>query len=305
MSGTTTAGTAGTIGDAPDRAAGCSQTPWRGATPAPARDGMDDAHCFSDAAALQMERLVADFGRMYRERNEALLEVARAHHDALLRLSRAAEFRDDDTGVHIVRIGYLAGALALRLGRSAEWAALLRMAAPMHDIGKIGTPDAVLKKPGSFTPEERAVMNEHPRIGAAILGRSRIPLFQLAAEVALSHHERWDGAGYPQRLAGEAIPLSGRIVAVVDFFDALTMDRCYRPAFSVARAMELLQAQRGLAFDPRVVDTFLAHRDEMLEVRDRVNRERLGIDHLCGAAGLEPGDPPHGAAATRGEPIDA
>ncbi len=241
-------------------------------------------NCFSDAATAQMERMVADFGRMYRERNDALQEVSRAHHDALLRLSRAAEFRDDDTGVHIVRIGYLASALALHLGWSAADALLLRQAAPMHDVGKIGIPDGVLKKPGSFSPEERAVMNQHSRIGAEILGRSRIPLFQLAAEVALSHHERWDGQGYPSQLAGAAIPMSGRIVAVVDFFDALTMNRCYRPAFSDAQALGMLQQQRGVAFDPTVVDAFVEHLDELIELRDRVTREQLGFSDLTGVA---------------------
>jgi putative two-component system response regulator len=238
------------------------------------------ANSFGDAAAAQMERLVLDFGRMYQERNEALHEVARAHHDALLRLARAAEYRDDDTGVHIVRIGYLAWALALRLGESRAFALLLRKAAPMHDIGKIGVPDAVLKKPGCFTPEERQVMCEHPAIGAEILGRSRIPLFQLAAEVALSHHERFDGSGYPSQLRGQDIPLSGRIVAVVDFFDALTMNRCYRPAFSDERTLEMLAAERGRAFDPQVVDCFLANAADMIELRDSVTRARLGFDDL-------------------------
>lgn len=245
------------------------------AAPAPTGD-----RCFTDDAGAQMERLVADFGRMYRERNEALREVAKAHHDALLRLSRAAEFRDDDTGVHIVRIGFLAWALALRLGQTPEWALLLRQAAPMHDVGKIGIPDAVLKKPGRFTPEERAEMNRHPAIGAEILGRSRIPLFQLAAEVAMTHHERWDGGGYPAGRAGEAIPLSGRIVSVVDFFDALTMDRCYRPALPDAQVLDMLAQQRGKAFDPHVVDTFLAHADELILLRDAVNRQGLGFDDL-------------------------
>lgn len=241
-------------------------------------------HCFSDDAGAQMERLVADFGRMYRERNEALREVAQAHHEALLRLSRAAEFRDDDTGVHIVRIGFLAWALALRLGRPSTWALLLRQAAPMHDVGKIGISDAVLKKPGPFTPEERAEMNRHVTIGAEILGRSRIPLFQLAAEVALTHHERWDGSGYPKGLAGEEIPISGRIVAVVDFFDALTMDRCYRPALSDAEALKMLEGERGRAFDPRIVDTFLAHAEELILLRDAINRQGLSFDELSADA---------------------
>jgi len=243
------------------------------------------ANCFSADAGAQMERLVADLGRMYRERNEALNEVARAHHDALLRLSRAAEMRDDDTGVHIVRIGYLASALARLLGEDEAWSLLLRQAAPMHDIGKIGVPDEVLKKPASLTPEERAVMNQHPRMGAEILGRSRIPLFQLAAEVALSHHERWDGGGYPAGLAGTAIPLSGRIVAVADFFDALTMDRCYRPAFADDHALGMLQAQRGAAFDPRVVDVFLAHAPEIIALRDDINHKSLGFEALSGLEG--------------------
>lgn len=230
---------------------------------------------FDDAAAAQMERLMADFGRLYRERNEALHEVAHAHHEALIRLSRAAAYRDDDTGVHILRIGAVAGSLALRLGESPGFAQLLEQAAPMHDIGKIGIPDRVLKKPGPLTFEERAEMNRHPEIGAEILGRSRIPLFQLAAEVALCHHERFDGTGYPRRLSGEAIPLSGRIVAVVDYFDALTMDRCYRPAFEDGRALDMLQAERGNAFDPAVVDCFVAHREALVAVRDRVNRENV------------------------------
>jgi putative two-component system response regulator len=179
-----------------------------------------------------MERMVLDFGRMYRERNEALQEVARAHHDALLRLSRAAEYRDDDTGVHIVRIGFIAEALALRLGQRRP---LRRTAAQGRADARHRQDRRARQRAEEARPADaRGARGDepHPKIGAEILGRSRIPLFQLAAEVALSHHERWDGSGYPSRLAGEAIPLSGRIVAVVDFFDALTMDRCYRPAFS-------------------------------------------------------------------------
>lgn len=258
---------------------------------APPAGGATAGQCFSEEASAQMECLIADFGRMYRERNDALREVAQAHHDALMRLSRAAELRDDDTGVHIVRMGFLAWAVALRMGLPASWALQLRQAAPMHDIGKIGVPDGVLKKPGKLTPEERAVMNEHPRIGADILGRSRIPLFQLAAELALTHHERWDGTGYPAGLAGEAIPLSGRIVAVVDFFDALTMDRCYRQAFPDPMALQMLTEERGRAFDPRIVDIFLHHAGSMIAVRDQVNRAGLGVDDLSDAESAGLGEP--------------
>ena len=232
----------------------------------------NDGNSFSEAATRQMERLVRDFGRMYKERNEALEEVSRAHHEALLRLSLAADLKDDDTGVHIIRIGFLSEALALLLGLDANTASMLRKAAPMHDIGKIGIPDGVLKKPGAFDSDERATMDKHAQMGAEILGRSRVPLFQLAAELALSHHERWDGTGYPGRLYGATIPLSGRIVAVVDFFDALTMDRCYRKAFSSEVALAMLEQQRGQAFDPHIVDIFLANAQTLMAIRDRINQ---------------------------------
>ncbi|MFO1270865.1 MAG: HD domain-containing phosphohydrolase [Rubrivivax sp.] len=227
-----------------------------------------------------MECMLRDLGRMYRERNEALQEVTRAHHDALFRLALAAEYRDDDTGEHIVRLGFMAEALALALGEPASWAAVLRKAAPMHDIGKIGIPDGVLKKPGRLSPEERAVMCRHAEIGADILGQSRIALFKLAAEVALTHHERWDGSGYPRGLAGEQIPLSGRIVAVVDFFDALTMDRCYRKALPDAQALEMLAGESGRAFDPRLVQTFVAESSRMVALRDAVNTRRASFADL-------------------------
>lgn len=240
-----------------------------------------EARCFDEAAVRQMELFVRDFGRMYRERNDALREVTRAHHAALLQLSMVAELKDDDTGVHIVRIGYLAEALALKLGQTAGYARMLRKAAPMHDIGKIGIPDQVLKKPGPLTPEERQVMNRHAAMGAEILGRSHnIPVFRMAAEVAATHHERWDGTGYPAGLSDEAIPLSGRITAVADFFDALTMDRVYRPAFSVDTALQMLASERGCAFDPAVVDVFLLHRAEIDALRIRVSQERPSFDDL-------------------------
>lgn len=235
---------------------------------------------FSPAAADQMEKIVFDLGRMYQERNEALQETARAHHEALFLLSMAAEYKDGDTGIHIVRIGFLAEALALFLGESKDYALMLRKAAPMHDIGKIGIPDEVLKKPGAFTPQERAIMNQHSAIGADILGKSRIALFQMAAEIALAHHERWDGKGYPNQLAGPAIPLSGRIVTIVDFYDALTMDRVYRPAFSHEKALEMLLAERGKAFDPDIVDCFLRNSAAISALREQVTVGRMTFADL-------------------------
>lgn len=240
--------------------------------------------CFAENASIQMERMVLDFRQMYRQRNEAREEVTRAHHEALLRLSLAADFKDDDTGVHIVRIGYLSEALALLLGQTPRQAGMLKKAAPMHDIGKIGVPDSVLKKPGAFSAADRITMNQHPAIGAQILGGTRISLFDLAAEIALSHHERWDGQGYPAGKSGEQIPLVGRIVAVVDFFDALTMDRCYRKAFADDVALNMLASQRGLAFDPNIVDVFLANSGEMIALRERINQASLTFSDLIDVA---------------------
>ncbi|WP_404302936.1 HD-GYP domain-containing protein [Alicycliphilus denitrificans] len=242
-----------------------------------------EATQFDDAAARQMQALITDLGRMYQERNEALQEVVHAHHEALFLLAMAAEYKDDDTGTHIVRIGFLAEALALYLGQSRDYALMLRKAAPMHDVGKIGTPDSILKKPGALTPEERPVMNRHAQIGADILGKSRVALFQLGAEVALTHHERWDGTGYPRGLAGEDIPLSGRIVSVVDFYDALTMDRVYRKAFSHEQALQMMLELRGKAFDPAIVDCFMQRSDELFALHLSVTECRMNFTDLVHA----------------------
>ncbi len=235
---------------------------------------------FDPAAVEQMEQLIQDFGRMYRERNDLLKEVTRAHHETLLRLAMAAEFKDDDTGSHIIRIGYLSEALALRLGCRIEFASLLRKAAPMHDIGKVGIPDTILKKGGPLDPQERLVMNRHAEIGARLLGQSRIPVFQMAAEIAASHHERFDGKGYPEGLAGEEIPLSARITSIVDIFDALTMDRVYRPAFGLEQALEMIAAERGKALDPGIVDAFMDNIEELDALRLALTRQAPSFTEL-------------------------
>lgn len=219
----------------------------------------------------QLERFSADIHRLMTERDQALEASRRARRDTLLRLAAAAEMKDDDTGMHIARMGYTSSLIALALGCPTDWSERLFYASRMHDIGKLGIPDSILKKPGPLTAEEREVMNRHPELGWALLADADNPLFQLAAEVALAHHERWDGSGYPGELAGEAIPLSGRIVAVADFFDALTMDRCYRPAFSDEQALAMLADESGRHFDSRVVTAFFVAKDRIIAARDRVN----------------------------------
>lgn len=190
-----------------------------------------------------------------RERTE---ELARAQHEVVTRLAIAAEYRDDSTGEHTRRVGRLAARIARALGWSEQRASTLGIAARLHDVGKIGIPDSVLLKPGRLDAEEYARMQEHTLIGARILSGGRSELLRLAQEIALTHHERWDGKGYPQGLQGDAIPLTGRIVAVADVYDALTQARPYKPAWTHEEAMRELQAQAGTQFDPWVVHAALA-----------------------------------------------
>jgi CHASE2 domain-containing sensor protein len=190
-----------------------------------------------------------------RERTHQLRET---QLEILRRLARAAEWRDEETGAHVERIGLLTQRLALRIGLDEDEAELLLHASTAHDVGKIGIPDRILLKPGRLTPEERTEMERHALIGAAMLGESDSPLLQLAETIARTHHERWDGTGYPAGLAGEDIPLAGRICAIVDVFDALVSERPYKHAWDLTEALDLLEAERGRHFDPELADAFLA-----------------------------------------------
>ena len=191
------------------------------------------------------------------------------------RLGRAAEYKDNETGMHVLRMSHFAHALALAIGCSPAWADDLLHAAPMHDVGKIGIPDAVLLKPGPLTETEWQVMRQHPVIGAEIIGEHDSGILQLARSVALTHHEKWDGSGYPQGLRGADIPLAARIVAIADVFDALTSERPYKRAWSVDDAMAHIQAQSGKHFDPQLVPVFLSLRNEVETIRARWQDEVL------------------------------
>lgn len=242
------------------------------------RDDTLVARPYEESVQDQLNRMLEDFHALRKDREDAYRALVRAHHEMLMRLARAAEYKDGDTGTHIVRIGYLSALLAKALGMPKDWCSTLRHAAPMHDVGKIGVPDDVLKKRGALTEDEWAIMRKHPAIGAEILGGSDVPVLKMAAEVALSHHERWDGCGYPYGLSGESIPLSGRIVAVIDFFDALTMNRCYRPAFEDDVAFEMMKENSGKNFDPEIVNKALSIRAELVDLRDRINFEDAADD---------------------------
>ncbi|RJQ42925.1 MAG: response regulator [Gaiellales bacterium] len=203
------------------------------------------------------------------------LEVARL--EVLERLALAAEYRDDVTGQHTRRVGAISAILARALGHSDDEIELIRRAAPMHDIGKIGISDAILLKPGKLTPEEFEVMKSHTMIGAKIQSGSVSPLLQMAEVIALTHHEKWDGTGY-LGLSGDAIPQEGRIVAVADVFDALTNIRPYKPAFAPEEALRIIRDGSGAHFDPEIVARFLSSADDILDVQRQV--QHLSDRHL-------------------------
>lgn len=185
------------------------------------------------------------------------------------RLGRAAEYRDNETGLHVIRMSRYAQILALAAGFSEHQAEEILHAAPMHDIGKIGIPDAILQKPGKLTPDEWQVMQRHTEIGAEIIGTPDSSLMRIAKDIALYHHERWDGSGYPTGLTGNAIPVAARIVAIADVFDALTSERPYKSAWPVEQATQLIREESGKHFDPNLVEVFFQCLPKLLEVKEQ------------------------------------
>ncbi len=229
--------------------------------------------------ALELERLV-------RQRTSQLED---SHQHIIHCLARAAEFRDDETGRHVLRVGRYAAIIARQLGWDDKATDVIQQAAQLHDVGKIGIPDAILKKPDKLTPDERRTIEKHcgfgkrvfdsltdtdwktfrhhAEIGNRILAGCDSPVLNMAAEIALTHHERWDGSGYPIGLAGEDIPLSGRITAVADVFDALSTSRPYKPAFPLKKCFEVLEEGRGSLFDSQVLDAFIAARAQIVQIQ--------------------------------------
>lgn len=197
--------------------------------------------------------------------NQELLE---SQLEMICLLAGAAETRSRETAAHVQRVGLITETLALAMGQTAEEAELLRQAAPLHDIGKIGIPDAVLNKPDSHDEGERAIMRTHAELGATMLRSSQRPVLQRAAEIAASHHEHWDGSGYPRGLAGEAIPLSGRLVSVADVFDALGSRRCYKDAWDTDAIRAYFVEHRGSKFDPAIVDAMFGCWESLLRLRE-------------------------------------
>jgi putative two-component system response regulator len=196
-------------------------------------------------------------------------ELQETQLEIIQRLGRAAEYKDNETGLHVIRMSHYAKLLALAYGFSEQDADKLFQAAPMHDVGKIGIADHILLKTGKLDDEEWKIMRRHPEIGAEIIGEHDSPLLQVARTIALTHHEKWDGSGYPNQLKGEEIPLIGRIIAIVDVFDALTTARPYKKAWAVEEAIEHLQRESGRHFDPQLIPVFLKVMSDVIKVKQR------------------------------------
>jgi len=214
---------------------------------------------------------------------EAQRKTRDAHLDTLRRLSIAAEYKDEDTAAHIHRMGRYSALIARNLGLSPGEVEVILHASPMHDVGKIGIPDIILLKPGKLEEEEWKTMQEHTVIGGRILYGSSSKVVQAGEVIALSHHEKWDGSGYPKGLAGEDIPLWGRICGVADVFDALTSNRPYRKALSNEKAIEIIKEGRGKHFDPHVIDVFFENLDEVLSIQSMLTGTSINkqITHSC------------------------
>ena len=237
------------------------------------RDEVDEAQGFAVGAVDYITKPISPAVVRARVKTHLSLvqaqELKKTRLQIIQRLGRAAEYRDNETGLHILRMSHFSQVIALAYGLSPKRAEDVLHAAPMHDIGKIGIRDDILLKPGKLTDEEFREMQRHPLIGAEILGDADSPLLQLAQQVALYHHEKWDGSGYPHGLKGEEIPLEARIVALCDVFDALTSTRPYKSAWSIEDTLAYLQTQKGRHFDPQLVDLLLQELPKILQIRAR------------------------------------
>jgi putative two-component system response regulator len=215
-------------------------------------------------AQRQAEQLQRDLGAA---RERSIEELRSSRQETVERLARAIEMHDAETGRHVQRIARISSYLASQLGLGDEQILLLRAAAPMHDVGKIAIPERILIKPGPLSAQERVEMERHTEVGYQLLAGSESELLQMAARIALTHHEWFDGSGYPRGLEGEEIPVEGRIVAVADVFDALLSDRPYRPAMSIDEAVEVIREGCGTHFDPEVAEALLEHLEDVLDLR--------------------------------------
>ncbi|MBD3314843.1 MAG: HD domain-containing protein, partial [Chitinivibrionales bacterium] len=216
---------------------------------------------------LRERELRAQRDRALHKLHEVRIELRDAYLDSINRLVLASEYRDDNTGDHIVRMGRSSALLAEKLGMSKAYVRMLRYAAPMHDVGKMGIPDRILLKPRRLTLSEQETMKSHTLIGARLLAHSKSDIIQLGQHIALTHHENWDGSGYPCGIEGERIPITGRIVRLVDVFDALMSSRPYKDAYPLDVALKIMAKGRGTCFDPEITDVFLENVEALVRIK--------------------------------------
>lgn len=226
------------------------------------------------AANLQLQAFAKDLKTSYEAEKRKSHELEQAHYETLLRLTRAMRYKDNESAAHIERLSHYTKAIALHLGLNTQEATLLAAAAPMHDVGKIGVPDMVLLKAGPLDSDEWKIMKNHAALGASLLKGTHSPLLDVAGQIALTHHERWDGSGYPQGLQGEEIPLSGRIVMLADQYDALRSIRPYKVAFTHERTCDIVLNGDGRTlpqhFDPRLLDVFREVHPQLHEIYEQL-----------------------------------
>ncbi len=236
------------------------------------------------ALAEEKEQLLAyakDFRELYQQQQQTLLKIKAANLETIYCLSNAAEFRDNETGDHLQRMSHYSMLIAKTMGWPDEQAERLKHASPMHDIGKIGINDAILFKPAAYDDDEFEIMKKHTTIGYQILKDSESDLLQLGASIAWTHHEKYNGSGYPCQLKGDAIPIEGRIVALADVYDALRTARVYKPAFTRKKALAIMAEGNGSHFDPNIFDAFMASLEQIETFRETLGQEsdRAGVRH--------------------------
>ena len=229
---------------------------------------------FHDHLRNYQQELESEVARKTDALRDALARLKAVSLDTIYRLARAAEFKDQTTCAHLYRVSHYAIVIARAAGQSVDWSEVLLHASPMHDIGKIGVSDHILCKPGKLTADEWTAMQKHTEIGASILAGSESELLKMAEVIARSHHEKWDGTGYPDRRRGEEIPLAARIVSIADVFDAVCSRRPYKEAMTVEQALNVIREGQGCQFDPRGVEAFFSGLDEILAIRARFSDER-------------------------------
>lgn len=232
---------------------------------------------YNDHMVNYQKELESEVRKRTEQLRGAFSQLEKASIETIYRLTQAAEYRDEDTGEHIQRMSNYAAAVARRLGVNENTVGWILYAAPMHDIGKIGIPDRILLKPGKLDAEEWEIMKQHTTIGGKILSGSKAGYIRLGEVIAMTHHEKWDGSGYPKGLKGQEIPKVGRIVAIADVFDALTTKRPYKEPFSPEKSYAIIEEGRGTHFDPEVVDAFFAVESEILAIKEKYKDENQSL----------------------------